>query len=233
MSKLTVENKDGQLVVDSRLIAHELGIEHKTLKETIKSYEEKLTIGLNTELRSETLKGKSLPQGGFGKGEIVYWLTEEQATFVMMLSRNTEQVVNAKLHLANAFSKAKQALQSINPELLNLLDNMTTQMNILTARTQRLDAIDKAAASHKGIAGIVETEVEELYPETLSYTVKEYLNLKRVSEDHLHTMRKRAVMFATQGKQNKLPIKGTEYLFIGNDISYLDQALKTVLGLDY
>ena len=114
MSNLTIENKDGQLVVDSRLIAQELGIEHKTLKDTIKSYEEKLTIGLNTKLRRETLKGKSLPQGGFGTGEIVYWLTEDQATFVMMLRRNTEQVVNAKLHLANAFSKAKGALQSIN-----------------------------------------------------------------------------------------------------------------------
>jgi hypothetical protein len=45
-------------------------------------------------------------------------------------------------------------------------------------------------------------------------------------------MRKRAVMFANQGKQINLPKRGKEYLFVGNDISYLDQALKTVLGLD-
>lgn len=39
-------------------------------------------------------------------------------------------------------------------------------------------------------------------------------------------------MFANQGKQINLPRKGNEYVFKGNDISYLDQALKTVLGLD-
>lgn len=79
---------------------------------------------------------------------------------------------------------------------------------------------------------MIDTEVMELYPDTLSYTVKEYLQIKGVDDRHLHTMRKRAVMFANQGKQTKLPIKGKEYVFIGNDISYLDQALKTVLGLD-
>lgn len=40
MIELTVENKSGTLVVDSRLIAEELGIEHKTLKETIRNYED-------------------------------------------------------------------------------------------------------------------------------------------------------------------------------------------------
>jgi phage regulator Rha-like protein len=42
MSKLTVENKNEILVVDSRLVAEELGIEHKTLKSTITKYLAKL-----------------------------------------------------------------------------------------------------------------------------------------------------------------------------------------------
>ena len=233
MSNLTIENKDGQLVVDSRLIAQELGIEHKTLKDTIKSYEEELTIGLNTKLRRETLKGKSLPQGGFGTGEIVYWLTEDQATFVMMARRNTEQVVNAKLRLANAFSKAKGALQSINPELLSLLFTMTEKRNILTTRTERLDNIDNSMIKHKGIKGVVNTEVEDCYPPELEYTTREYLEWKQVNVSHLNTLRKRAIVFYRQGtKQEELPKKGSEVVFKGNNISYLDQALKTVLGLD-
>lgn len=230
MIELTVENKNGTLVVDSRLIAEELGIEHKTLKETIRNYEDQLSS--LTELRTETLKGKSLPQGGFGKGEVIYWLNEEQATFVMMLSRNTIQVVDAKLKLAKVFSAAKQTLQFVNPELLSMFSEMNSRMKILSERTEKLDSMEKATSNNKGIKGVIDTEVMELYPETLSYTVREYLQKKGVSEEHLHTMRKRAVMFANQGKQTKLPIKGNEYVFVGNDISYLDQALKTVLGLD-
>lgn len=229
MLELTVENKNGILVVDSRLIAEELGIEHRSLLATIESRISEIesefgAVTFEITPRKDYNKGGSQPK--------VAYLTEEQATFVMTLSRNTDKVVQAKIHLIKAFSKAKQALQSINPELLNMLSNMTEHMNILTARTQRLDAIDKASDLHRGLAGVVETEVMEIYPDSLSYTVKEYLQKKGVSEEHLHTMRKRAVMFANQGKQTKLPIKGKEYVFIGNDISYLDQALKTVLGLD-
>ena len=230
MLELTVENKNGILVVDSRLIAEELGIEHRTLKETIKNYENQLSS--LTLLRSETLKGKSLPQGGFAKGEVFYWLNEEQSTFVMMLSRNTPQVVDAKLKLARAFNAAKQIFQVISPELLSIFSEMNTRMKVLSERTEKLDSMEKATSNNKGIKGVIETEVMEIYPDILSYTVKEYLQMKGVSEEHLHTMRKRAVMFANQGKQTKLPTKGKEYVFVGNDISYLDQALKTVLGLD-
>jgi len=230
MSELTVESKDGSLVVDSRLIAEELGIEHKTLKETIRNYEAQLSN--SAEVRSETLKGKSLPQGGFARGEVIYWLNEEQATFVMMLSRNTSQVVDAKLKLSRAFSAAKQVLQAINPELLAMFSSMTEQMKLLSERTQKLDSMEKATSNNKGIKGVIDTEVEEIYPSNLAYTVREYLEKKGVSDEHLNTMRKRAVMFANQGKQTNLPRKGNEYVFRGNDISYLDQALKTVLGLD-
>ena len=127
---------------------------------------------------------------------------------------------------------AKKTTEIINPQLLEYLNTMQREMKVLSARTQRLDAIDTAVETHKGIGAIVENEVEDIYPDDIAYTVREYLQAKGVSDIHLHTMRKRAVMFASQGKQTKLPLKGKEYLFVGNDISYLDQALKTVLGLD-
>lgn len=229
MSELTVENKDGILVVDSRLIAEELGIEHKTLMENINTHISKIESAfgaVSVEPRElKTTQGNTVSKR-------VAFLTEDQATFVMTLSRNTDKVIDAKIRLVTAFSRAKSALQSISPELLSMLSNMTEHMSTLTARTQRLDAIDKASDLHKGLAGVVETEVMEIYPESLSFTVREYLQKKGVSEEHLHTMRKRAVMFANQGKQINLPRKGNEYVFRGNDISYLDQALKTVLGLD-
>jgi len=144
----------------------------------------------------------------------------------------TEQGKKVRLYFLECEKLAKRVVEPVDPILLEVLTNMQKEMKTLSARTQRLDAIDKAQEEHKGLAGIVETEVMDTYPDTLSYTVREYLQMKGVSDRHLNTMRKRAVMFANQGKQTNLPKRGKEYLFVGNDISYLDQALKTVLGLD-
>lgn len=229
MLELTVENRNGILVVDSRLIAEELGIEHKNLLSTIDGRileieSEFGAVAFETAPRKDSNKGGSQPR--------IAYLNEEQATFVMTLSRNTDKVVRAKIQLVKAFSKAKQALQAVNPELLLMFSEMNSRMKMLSERTEKLDSMERATSNNRGIKGVIDTEVMELYPETLSYTVREYLQKKGVSEEHLHTMRKRAVMFANQGKQTKLPMKGKEYVFIGNDISYLDQALKTVLGLD-
>lgn len=144
----------------------------------------------------------------------------------------TEKGKQIRSYFVECEKIAKKATEAINPQLLEYLNTMQREMKTLSARTQRLDAIDKATETHKGIGGIVENEVEDIYPDDIAYTVREYLAAKGVSDIHLHTMRKRAVMFASQGKQNKLPKKGKEYLFVGNDISYLDQALKTTLELD-
>lgn len=164
---LEVQNKNNQLVVDSRLIASELGISHKAFKETVrdnqKDIEEEFTL-----LLLETADGKPLPQGGFSNPETYYLLTEEQATYLMTLSKNTEQVKKAKLNLVKAFSKAKQTLSNINPELIQLLQDMTNKMNILTERTQRLDKAEQELSQYEdgkvenpGCANILLSEDDE------------------------------------------------------------------------
>lgn len=230
MLELTVENKNGVLVVDSRLIAEELGIEHKNLLATITTRLSEIETEFGA-IAFETLELKTT-QGNSTSKRIAY-LTEEQATFLMTLSRNTDKVVRAKIQLVKAFSKAKQALQHVSPELLSMLSAITEQMNTLAIRTQRLDAIDKAENNHKGIKGVIDTEIEDIYPSDVSFTVKEYLDFKGVDLRHIHTLRKRAIQFYRNGTQElELPKKGTEIIFKGANVGYLDQALKTVLGLD-
>ncbi len=53
MNTLTVREKDGVLVVDSRLIAIELGIKHKSFMETVRKHE-KQTEQAFGQLRFET-----------------------------------------------------------------------------------------------------------------------------------------------------------------------------------
>ena len=107
MNDLTVTQHNDVLVVDSRLIALELGVEHQSLMKTINDHQFHVEQGFGI-LRFETAKLE-----GRGRPNRFAYLTEDQATFVMTLSRNSEKVVQCKLKLVKAFSAAKQALQAL------------------------------------------------------------------------------------------------------------------------
>lgn len=101
---LEVTNVGGQLVVDSRLVAESLGIDHESFVKTLVRYQERIETAFGV-LRLEVGKPQSSTGGRPCK---FYWLNEDQATFLMTLSRNTDQVVEAKLGLVVAFKKAKE-----------------------------------------------------------------------------------------------------------------------------
>ncbi len=106
MAELSVsEYSDGFLVVDSRLIAERLGIEHENFIGNIKKYltQAEQAFGF---LRFETGEIQ-----GRGRPSEYAFLTEEQATFYMTLSRNTPEVVQCKIELVKKFIEAKRLLR--------------------------------------------------------------------------------------------------------------------------
>jgi len=105
---LTVIEKENKLVVDSRLVAEELGIKHKAFLETIRKHKETIESAFG-HLTFETATVKN-SVGAVNQATVCY-LTEDQATFVMTLSRNTEQVVQCKVNLVKAFSEAKKRVE--------------------------------------------------------------------------------------------------------------------------
>ena len=106
MSELNIETySDGALVVDSRLIAQELNIEHESFLKTVDKYKkqtEEAFGGLRFQI--------GVPDKPTGNPPKFVYLTEDQATFLMTLSRNTPEVVRCKVLLVTQFSKAKKAL---------------------------------------------------------------------------------------------------------------------------
>ena len=101
---IVTQHSDNLLVVDSRLIAQELGIGHENFIETVRKYQKQAEQAFGI-LRFETGEIK-----GRGQPEKYCLLTEEQATFYMTLSRNTPEVVELKIKLVKAFSEAKRLL---------------------------------------------------------------------------------------------------------------------------
>lgn len=105
MSDLFAFENDGELVVDSRLIAPRLGIEHRSLMSTVRNYESVI------EQRFGILRFEIAVLSGPGQPERYVLLTEDQSYFLMTLSRNTPQVIECKADLVVAFSKAREILK--------------------------------------------------------------------------------------------------------------------------
>lgn len=104
------QHEDGALVVDSRLIAERLGIKHENFVATIEKYKNQTEQAFGT-IRFQT-GSSTMPDGRINpKPERFVFLTEDQATFLMTLSRNSSEVVQCKLELVKRFSEAKRLLR--------------------------------------------------------------------------------------------------------------------------
>jgi anti-repressor protein len=160
MSNLSVIEYNGQNVVDSRLIAEELGIEHKNFLATIRKYEERLLKRGRVAFEKAPLQ----TAGGTQLSTFCY-LNERQAVFLMTLSKNTDRVVECKDALEEAFSKAKQAIVSQGDRIRELeleLELRKTEQKLLDTRNTIVQTCPEPIQQRiLGYQTIKETEVVE------------------------------------------------------------------------
>lgn len=85
--------------IDSRIVAKGIGIEHRAFIQTLRKYQNRLERWgvLTFEMT------KPLPNSEGGRPEIYVMLNKKQISFAITLSRNTEQVVDFKFDLIEAF----------------------------------------------------------------------------------------------------------------------------------
>lgn len=138
MSDLIVSNIDSEFVVDSRLIAERLGVTHEASMKTIEKYTTELQ-GFGV-LRFEIGKPQS-PSGG--RPERFCYLNENQSTLLMSLSRNTAQVIELKVALVAAFSKAKAQL-SKPKTALELAKEQVKLLEALELKDKQIAALQEA-----------------------------------------------------------------------------------------
>jgi len=98
--------------VDTRLLARQLGNKHKPVIALIDKYRNELE-------RFAKVLFKKAPSGGkTGQLERFALLNEDQAFFVLALSRNTDTVVTLKSKLVTAFGNARRAAAMRQTEYL-------------------------------------------------------------------------------------------------------------------
>jgi phage regulator Rha-like protein len=143
-SSIEVSDHQGQLVVDSRLIANRLGVQHKATMQLIRNNIEDLKeFG---HLPFEMAKPTEGSTGG--RPETFCYLNEDQSTYLMTLSKNTEQVKLCKKHLVQAFSKAKQIIKTVIPAQSDRIQELQMELEIERMRNQREARQDARIALH-------------------------------------------------------------------------------------
>ncbi len=125
--KLEVVLVEGENRMDSRLVAKSLGIDPSNFLELLRKYQAELEeIGI-LPFQTGEIKGRGQP-------EKYVMLNEDQTVFAVTLSKNTPEVVRAKLNITIAFSKARKGF------LINFKDLhgiVTIVHNIDSALTER------------------------------------------------------------------------------------------------
>ncbi len=131
MSNLNVTKYEGVLVVDSRLIAQELGIKHKNFLATLNKYIDEIEADWgHVAFETETVINS------VGASNCVKYalLTEQQATLLMTYSRNTFQVRLCKRQLVKAFDKAKEIQSSeLNLRITEIENKLEAALRAITS----------------------------------------------------------------------------------------------------
>lgn len=152
---IQIEEKNGVQMVESRVIALELNIQHKNLVETIRTYQGEIESAFGR-VAFETAP---LQTAGGIQGSTVAYLTEDQAIFIATLSRNSEQVVRFKARLVQAFQSAKRLAQQLTAPMSDeelfamalqksakLLEAKDNQIKMLAHESEMKDLVIQAQA---------------------------------------------------------------------------------------
>jgi phage regulator Rha-like protein len=125
--------RDGEPVIDSRTVATLCGIDHKATLQLIRRYQTELESMGTVPFEMEPSNAKG--QGGDGPKKAI--LTEDQATFLITLSRNTATVVRFKAALVTAFSAARRQL-----EIRDTFQQCAPPMPVVHPAVQFIEVID-------------------------------------------------------------------------------------------
>ena len=135
--------------IDSRLLALQLGNKHRHVMALLDKYMDRLKVLGHVRFKNAHGERK---QGG-GKAERFALLTEDQAYFVLNLSRNTETVVNLKVKLIQVFSEYRRAADMRRTEYLPSYHQLQDAIHAVSATSSNEGRV------HMNIAKLVNKSV--------------------------------------------------------------------------
>lgn len=104
----------GKVFTNTLVIAEQCKVGHETVIGHVRKHKKRFEE--LDPIRFEIAKGKKLAQGGFAKSTEYAELTEDQATVLITMLRNTDVVLDFKFALVKAFRKAINEINRIKSD---------------------------------------------------------------------------------------------------------------------
>ena len=165
---LALSKHGDELLIDSRLVAEELGLQHESFMAAV--YKHKMAIeDICGALRFEI--GPKLNKNSGGDQPKIVLLTEDQALYIGTLSKNTEAAVKFKGRVVLAYSKARRQLQSQS------LSTELTRKQILSLALEAEEALEKAnaiIAEQAPQVALAQKVIEATNLQTVAHVAKEF-----------------------------------------------------------
>lgn len=174
-NSLVFLSKENIPLTTSEIIAKALKKEHKDVLSLIKKYAEKIKRFGALTFKTQV----SRKDGKASEKKTVAYLTEQQATFLITLMRNTDLVVEFKLALVKAFFEMRQQLQLQNQPKTDSLPNYytTEQIKELKDKARKQGYAIACKYLKKDENGLTPFDRKELQK---ALTVLEWLDSKRI-----------------------------------------------------
>ena len=150
MSNLSINERNGVLLVDSRLLAQELGVQHRSFyQKLILKYQKEIEEDWGV-LRFEIAKPTEGSQGG--RPERYALLTEQQSYLILTYSKNTEQARQCKRNLVKAFDEAKKLIKQVIPAQAQEIEKLKLELEVARAQRGAAEAQQKLLAASQALA---------------------------------------------------------------------------------
>ena len=186
--------------VDSRLLAKQLGNKHRHVMALVDKYMGKLKTFGHVSFKNA---GGERKQGG-GKAERYALLNENQAYFVLSLSRNSEIVVNLKANLIQVFSDYRRAADMRRTEYLPTYHHLQDAIHTAAAGSvnERVVHINFARLVNKTAGVDTGQRAAAPVPKLALLVVAQLMAAKAIQSAHDHRdgyQRAKAALLALSG----------------------------------
>jgi phage regulator Rha-like protein len=185
MSDLTLIQAKGEARIDSRLLAEQLGNKHKSTAEVIERYTDKLKRFGLLPFQTEAVK----TEGGRGaKVRYYYLLNEDQAFFLLALSRNSDRVVELKAGLVMAFREARASTAVNDAHYLPLYHALHDEIKQLAVRAKECGSTTPERVFHMNINKALNAAIGIASGERHSLTIDQRLVLTTLMAVYRRTL---------------------------------------------
>ena len=134
MDLIKIEEVEGELKIDSRLIADSLGIEHRATMQMISAYSDDLE-----EYGRVTFQMLPLKTNGGTQNIKVAFLNEQQSTFLVTLSKNTKRAVSVKKKLNDSYYYYRNKSLSEAPKLPTTYKEALLELLVKVEENEKLE----------------------------------------------------------------------------------------------